>query len=462
MRENAPLELPADLQARLDAAGVIDQASLMTALESDPVLRADFQAFIATHQEQLFQLVWQAFVNVSSLEELRELARQSPFVLEDQFVSTVEQEIERMRESGQSEAEKGLQQRLAGLQELRRRAAVNLSPLEQAVMDFVQAESDAEAQALFQTQRTLLLPELAQRTLEDRFRSDDPEIQQVLAGRIALLRELRTAAQAVDTSPHVDSAMKADTDQPAVDTHLANLLVAFLNTHDLTQMRRLLEHYPTLLSEAVEPVFGALFQQYAEDASALQTLQDRQSLLAACRTQGVERVFESLAHMGDRLAQVERFEQALNDFIDLRQTALSNPNDILSWQRAVDAGEALLVPPLSETPELNLEALQVEVAGTWNELGNALSAASEHAAALAAYERAVALQPEVGVWQRNRAGMLIALGCLDEATQSITAARKLEPDAPRLAELEAELAAARGMRGEGEDARTRGCDDATT
>lgn len=455
MRENEPLELPADLQARLDAAGVIDQASLMAALESDPVLRADFQAFIAAHQEQLFQLVWQAFVNVASLKELRELVSQSPFVLEDQFVSTVEQEIERMREAGQSEAEEGLQQRLAGLQELRRRAAVNLSPLEQAVMDFVQAESDEEAQALFQTQRALLLPELAQRTLEDRFRSDDPEIQQVLAARGALLHKLRAATQAAD-APHQAATATAETDedlpaedQPAVDSHLANLLVAFLNTHDLTQMRQLLERYPELLSEAVEPVFGALFAQYAEDASALHTLQDRQSLLAACRAQGVERVFESLAHMGDHLAQVERFEQALDGFIDLRKTALSNPNDILSWQRAVDAGEALLVPPLSETPELNLEALHVEVAGTWNELGNALSAASEHAAALAAYERAVALQPEVAVWQRNRAGMLIALGCLDEAMQSITAARTLEPDAPRLTELEAELAEARGARDEG-------------
>lgn len=448
MSENVPLELPADLQARLDAAGVTDQASLMAALQSDPILRADFQAFIAAHQEELFQLVWQAFVNVSSLEELRELASQSPFVLEDRFVATVEQEIERMRETGQTEAEKGLRQRLAGLQELRRRAAVKLSPLEQAVMDFVQAESDAEARALFQAQQALLLPELAQRTLEDRFRSDDPEIQQVLASRIALLRELRAAAQAGDTSHQVRSAMNDATEQPAIDTHLANLLVAFLNTHDLAQMRQLLEHYPALLSEAVEPVFGALFQQYAEDASALQTLQERQSLLAACRAQGVERVFESLAHMGDRLAQVQRFEQALNNFIDLRKAAMANPNDIPGWQRAVDAGEALLAPPLSETPELNLEALQVEVAATWNELGNALSAAGEHAAALSAYERAVALQPEVAVWQRNRASMLIALGRLDEAGQAIGAARNLEPDAPRLAELEAELAAAREARGE--------------
>ncbi len=454
MRENAPLELPADLQARLDAAGVTDQDSLMAALQSDPVLRADFQAFIAAHQEQLFELVWQAFVNVSSLEELRELASQSPFVLEDRFVATVEQEIKRMRETGQSEAEKGLQQRLAGLQELRHRATVKLSPLEQAVMDFVQAESDEEAQALFQTQRALLLSEQAQRTLEDRFRSDDPEIQQVLAARAALLRKLRTAMQAVDAPHHTPPATTEDDDRPAldrpaIDSHLANVLVAFLNTHDLTQMRQLLERYPELLSEAVEPVFGALFAQYAEDASALHTLQDRQSLLAACRAQGVERIFESLTHMGDRLAQVQRFEQALDSFIDLRKTALSNPNDILSWQRAVDAGEALLVPPLSETPELNLETLHLEVAATWNELGNALSTAGEYAAALAAYERAVALQPEVAVWQRNRASMLIALGYLDEAMQSITAARTLEPDAPRLIELEAELAAARGVRGEG-------------
>jgi hypothetical protein len=43
---------------------------------------------------------------------------------------------------------------------------------------------------------------------------------------------------------------------------------------------------------------------------------------------------------------------------------------------------------------------------------------------------------------------LIELGRLDEAEAALAAARELEPDAPRLAELATELAEARGQAGE--------------
>jgi hypothetical protein len=42
------------------------------------------------------------------------------------------------------------------------------------------------------------------------------------------------------------------------------------------------------------------------------------------------------------------------------------------------------------------------------------------------------------MWQRNRAITLIELGRLAEARTAIDQARALEPDAPRLADLEAE------------------------
>ena len=46
------------------------------------------------------------------------------------------------------------------------------------------------------------------------------------------------------------------------------------------------------------------------------------------------------------------------------------------------------------------------------------------------------------MWQRNRAGTLIELGRLAEARAAIDEARNLEPNASRLADLEADLAAA--------------------
>ncbi len=55
------------------------------------------------------------------------------------------------------------------------------------------------------------------------------------------------------------------------------------------------------------------------------------------------------------------------------------------------------------------------------------------------------------MWHRNRAFTLIEFGELDEAAAAIERARALEPDAPRLAELEAALVRARA------DAREAGC-----
>ena len=55
MPTDAPSQhpLPDDLQARLDAAGVTDDASLAAALERDPALAADLQAFVEANAEAL-------------------------------------------------------------------------------------------------------------------------------------------------------------------------------------------------------------------------------------------------------------------------------------------------------------------------------------------------------------------------------------------------------------------------
>ena len=52
------------------------------------------------------------------------------------------------------------------------------------------------------------------------------------------------------------------------------------------------------------------------------------------------------------------------------------------------------------------------------------------------------LRTNIAMWHRNRAGTLIDLGRLREAAAAIERARALEPEAPRLAELEAALARA--------------------
>ena len=92
---------------------------------------------------------------------------------------------------------------------------------------------------------------------------------------------------------------------------------------------------------------------------------------------------------------------------------------------------------------VNWDALHKSLAECYNRFGNAHSQQNTHTAALAAYDRAIALH-EQAMWQRNRAGTLIELKRLDEAQAALSRARELAPDATRLVELEAELAAARG------------------
>jgi tetratricopeptide (TPR) repeat protein len=103
----------------------------------------------------------------------------------------------------------------------------------------------------------------------------------------------------------------------------------------------------------------------------------------------------------------------------------------------------LLAPALAEAEGIDWDALRADVSNTLNNLGNALDDAGDKAGAIAAFERAIALQPDFAMWRRNRAGMLIELRRLDDAEAEIAAARVLEPDAPRLAELDADLEKAR-------------------
>jgi len=130
--------------------------------------------------------------------------------------------------------------------------------------------------------------------------------------------------------------------------------------------------------------------------------------------------------------------QAWQRYIELVKAAAASGNDIAAWRAAVEAGEALLAPEFTDTLGIG-DAVREHVASTWNALGNALHNAGDKDAAIAAYDRAIALQPDEAIWRRNRVGTLIDLGRRAEAAEELARARALEPDAARLAELEARL-----------------------
>lgn len=116
-----------------------------------------------------------------------------------------------------------------------------------------------------------------------------------------------------------------------------------------------------------------------------------------------------------------------------------------AWQAAIAAGEALLAPEFVALETVNWPALHANLAGTYTSLSIAYEDgdARDLAASLAATERAIALQPGEAMWRRNHAGTLIDLGRLDEAASAIALARSMQPDAPRLADLDAALNQAR-------------------
>ncbi|GAB4505843.1 MAG: hypothetical protein Fur0043_28430 [Anaerolineales bacterium] len=71
-------QLPDDLQDRLRRAGVTDDESLRRALENDPQLAAELQAFLQSNPEIMAAALLPAFLAVQTPEQLREFWRTPP------------------------------------------------------------------------------------------------------------------------------------------------------------------------------------------------------------------------------------------------------------------------------------------------------------------------------------------------------------------------------------------------
>jgi tetratricopeptide (TPR) repeat protein len=190
----------------------------------------------------------------------------------------------------------------------------------------------------------------------------------------------------------------------------------------------LLTFWRELPAELEEPLAAAAEEAarqsgQAGDAARAQALRERAAGLRAIRAAA---------------DAAQSIQQALQRYIELVKAAEASGNDIAAWRAAVEAGEALLAPEFADTLGVG-DAVRAHVASTWNALGNALHDAGDGEAAVAAYDRAIALQPDQAMWRRNRVATLIDLGRRAEAAEELARARALEPDAARLAELEARL-----------------------
>jgi hypothetical protein len=224
---------------------------------------------------------------------------------------------------------------------------------------------------------------------------------------------------------------EADGNHPSPS--IADLLSAFVQVENGEQMVAFWQAVPTAMEEAFIQAVEALISQAEAEGNAEAAAHLRS------RLDGFRQIQDGAAQT---LSAGEPLLALLQDYQTQLQAANRENPTVAEWQAIIETGEALLAAE-TEAPSLfNWEALRRQLASDYNTLGNAHDLAGDQAAALAAYQCAIELQPGFAMWQRNRASVLIDLGRLDEARTAIDQARALEPDAPRLADLETALAAA--------------------
>jgi hypothetical protein len=272
-------------------------------------------------------------------------------------------------------------------------------------------------------------------------------------------------AQAADAEPGPPAELRARLDAAGV-TDEASLQAALERDPQLKQ--EYLAAADAWLAQQTQRGLELAWQAFVQVGSSDELVQFWQQLpealqapllelagaeLAAHKRQGEDEAAEAIRQRLDGLRQIQAastpeqqaFQQALDRYLALRQAAEADAKSVRAWQAAVAAGEALLAPEFVALETVNWPALHADLADAYTNLciAHKDGDARDLAASLAATERAIALQPGEPMWRRNRAGTLIDLGRLDEAASAIALARSMQPDAPRLAELEAALAQAR-------------------
>jgi hypothetical protein len=197
-----------EMAARLQAAGVTDEASLSAALQRDPQLRTDFEK--AAVGDLLAR-----FTQVDSPDAMHEFWRAVPTESEQPLIGMIESLIAREQADGNTSAAENLSARLADFRQLCEQAATarNRPPVLRALDEFASAPDDAAAREVFNQQRHLLQPYEAQQIIESNAQSaTDLVRRQRLTSRASLLRQLRAAGSA--TSPLTQTPLSRPVPEP--------------------------------------------------------------------------------------------------------------------------------------------------------------------------------------------------------------------------------------------------------
>jgi Flp pilus assembly protein TadD len=179
--------------------------------------------------------------------------------------------------------------------------------------------------------------------------------------------------------------------------------------------------------------------QQAGNAAAIEHLQSRLDVF--------RQVQQAMAAANASSAEDEHnrtaFESLLQQYTATWYASDRKHPDAAVWQAITAMGKELLAYEAKGLPNAgSWELLHQQIAGDYNLLGYAHFLQDDLAAALAAFERAVAIEPGNASLRCNVAETLIRLGRLEEAQAVVAEARALDANATGLAEVTALLATA--------------------
>ncbi|MBK9094319.1 MAG: tetratricopeptide repeat protein [Anaerolineae bacterium] len=219
--------------------------------------------------------------------------------------------------------------------------------------------------------------------------------------------------------------------------------------HPIVQDLR--REYATLRAASTEA--AAADDPLALALSALREVDSDQALAQALADHPVLHEAQALFALAGQISQaladqeretVTRLAILLVVLLGSYNQAHSEQLDVRSHAAVIDLCEQVI--PLADQLDAGLAtALRRQAGWACNTLGNYSADVDKDAtAAIAAYSRGLAFDPINAMLLRNRAGVQIEQGQFAAAQADIEAAAALEPDAPRLAALRRDLAAAQG------------------
>lgn len=116
-------DLPADLQERLTAAGVVDGPSMLAAFAADPQLQHDYELFFHANRTAILDAtlaqILEAFPSISHKLELAALWAMVPSDAEERFLAAVEAKLADAQAAGDTKLAENIAKRLGAVQSLR-------------------------------------------------------------------------------------------------------------------------------------------------------------------------------------------------------------------------------------------------------------------------------------------------------------------------------------------------------